>query len=153
MKFEEQLEKMGYSLEGKGKANIRPFESGVRTGNLIFVSGHAARVDGELIHKGIVGDNVTLEEAQEAAVAAFINCLKAVKEEMGDLDSLVRIVNIKGYIASHPQFTDQPKVMDAVSKLVNSVFGDAGKHSRIAVGASSLPGGTSVEIEMIAEVK
>ena len=153
MNFEERLKQEGYSLENKGMANIRPFESAVRTGNLVFVSGHAGRLNGELINKGIAGANVTLEQAQECAKAAFVNCLRAVKEETGDLDSIVRIVQIRGYIASRPEFTDQPKVMDAVTELANRIFADAGKHCRSAIGVASLPGGTSVEVEIVAEVK
>ena len=153
MLFEEKLEQEGYPLETKGKPNIRPFESAVQTGRLIFVSGHAGRLNGELINKGIVGENITLEQAQECAKAAFVNCLKAVKEMTGDLDRISRIVSIRGYIASRPEFTDQPKVMDAVTDLANRVFGDVGRHSRAAIGVASLPGGTSVEVEMVAEVE
>lgn len=153
MNYEEKLKNAGFTLAGKKALNARPFESSVRTGQLVYVSGHAARVDGELIHRGIVGANVNLEQAQEAAKAAFINCLKAVKDLTGDLDEIVKIVNIKGYVASTPEFKDQPLVMNSVSDLVNQVFGEAGKHSRVAVGAASLPGGTSVEVEIIVEVK
>lgn len=153
MNYEEKLKNAGFTLAGKKALNAHPFESAVRTGQLVFVSGHAARVDGELIHKGIVGGEVSLEQAQEAAKAAFINCLKAVKDLTGDLDEIVRIVNIKGYVASTPEFKDQPLVINSVSDLVNQVFEEAGKHSRVAVGAASLPGGTSVEVELIVEVK
>ncbi|MBE7721368.1 MAG: RidA family protein [Lacrimispora celerecrescens] len=153
MNYEEKLNSAGFSLTGKGAPNVRPFESAVRTGQLVFVSGHAARVDGELIHKGIAGADVNVRQAQEAARAAFVNCLKAVKDLTGDLDEIIRIVNIKGYVASTPEFKDQPLVMNSVSDLVNQVFGEAGKHSRAAIGAASLPGGTSVEVELIVEVK
>ena len=121
--------------------------------NLIFVSGNAARVDGELKYKGIVGKNVTLEEAQDAAKICFVNCLAAVKKIEGSLETISRIVNVKGYVASTPEFTKQPQVMDAVSQMIYEVFGDAGKHSRVAVGAASLPGNTPVEVEMVVEVK
>ncbi|MGE4352553.1 MAG: RidA family protein [Oscillospiraceae bacterium] len=153
MNYEEKLKREGYSFTTNSAPNARPFESAVRTGQLIFVSGHAARVNGELIHKGIVGAGVTVSQAQEAATAALLNCLKAVKDVTGDLDEIVRIVNIKGYVASTPDFTGQPQVMNAVSELVNEVFGDAGRHSRVAIGTSSLPGGSSVEVELVVEVK
>ena len=117
-----------------------------RSGNLIFVSGHAGRLNGELINKGIVGDNVSIEQAQETAKAAFVNCLRAVKEQVGDLDEITRIVNIKGYVST-PEFTDIPKVMDAVTELANKVFGEAGKHS--CSSECPLPGGTSVEVEIV----
>lgn len=153
MKFEERLKQEGYFLGLNEIQNIRPFESAVRAGNLIFVSGHAGRINNELINKGIVGDNVTIEQAQQTAKAAFVNCLRAVKSVTGDLNNIARIVNIKGYVASTAEFTDHPKVMNAVTDLANRVFGDAGKHSRIAIGASSLPGGTSVEVEIVVEIK
>lgn len=153
MGFEEQLKQEGYYLGLNDIQNTRSFESAVRTGNLIFVSGHAGRLNGELINKGIVGDNITVEQAQQTAKVAFVNCLRAVKELTGDLNNIVRIVNIKGYVASTAEFTDHPKVMNAVTDLANRVFGDAGKHSRVALGVSSLPGGTSVEVELIVEIK
>lgn len=152
MSFEERLEKEGFDL-GTQVKNTRVFEGGVKTGQLIFVSGNAAKVDGVLKYKGIVGDNITIEQAQEAAKIAFINCLKTVRNMTGSLDNIKQIVNIKGYVASTPQFIDQPTVMDAVSILANDVFGEAGKHSRVALGASSLPGGTPVEVEIVVEVK
>lgn len=152
MNYENKLLLEGYSLENSGRANKRPFESAVRSGNLIFVSGHAGRLNGELINKGIVGANVSVEQAQETAKAAFVNCLRAVKEQVGDLDKITKIVNIKGYVASTPEFTDHPKVMDAVTEFANKIFGEAGKHSRVALGMSSLPGGTSVEVEIVVEV-
>ncbi|GGA20396.1 RidA family protein [Psychrobacillus lasiicapitis] len=150
MSYEEKLESKGYKLSTQ--ANKRIFEAGVRTGNLIFVSGNAAKVEGVLKYKGIVGDTVSLEEAQDAAKIAFVNCLATVRNMIGSLDSMIRIVNIKGYVASTSNFTDQPKVMDEVSALAIEVFGEVGKHSRVSLGASSLPEGTPVEVEIIVEV-
>lgn len=152
MNYEEKLEEAGYPFPKHRKASDRPFEDGIRTGNLIFVSGNAAKVDGVLKYKGIVGDTVTLEEAQDAAKIAFVNCLSTVQKMIGNLSSMKRIVNIKGYVASTPDFTGQPEVMNAVSFLANEIFGEAGKHSRVALGTSSLPGGTPVEVEIIVEV-
>lgn len=151
MNYEEKLEKAGYKLPD-AKVNKRPFEAGVKTGNLIFVSGNAAKVDGVLKYKGIVGDNITIEQAQDAARIAFANCLATIRNMTGSLDSIRKIVNIKGYVASTSDFFDQPEVMDAVTALANEVFGEAGKHSRAALGAASLPGGTPVEVEIVVEV-
>ncbi|MFP3390562.1 RidA family protein [Brevibacillus sp. SIMBA_040] len=152
MNYEEKLEKAGYKLPDRLKQNERPFEGGIRTGNLIFVSGNAAKVDGVLKYKGIVGDNISLEQAQDAAKIAFVNCLATVRNMMGSLDSIKKIVNIKGYVASTADFINQPEVMNAVSFLANEVFGEAGKHSRAALGTASLPGGTPVEVEIVVEV-
>ncbi|RGY97720.1 RidA family protein [Clostridium sp. AM58-1XD] len=153
MSYEERLEEIGYRLPELPAVSKKPFEAGVKTGNLIFVSGNAARVNGVLKYTGTVGDGVTIQEAQEAAKIAFVNCLAAVRRMEGSLESIERIVNIKGYVASTPDFTGQPAVMDEVSKLAVEVFKDAGKHSRVALGASSLPGGTPVEVELVVQVK
>jgi enamine deaminase RidA (YjgF/YER057c/UK114 family) len=150
VKVEEKLKELGYPLPHR--TNERIFEAGIRTGNLIFVSGNAAKVDGVLKYKGIVGNSVSVEQAQESAIIAFVNCLNSVNQIAGGLENVKKIVNIKGYVASTPDFVDQPLVMDAVSRMALEVFGDAGKHSRVAMGASSLPGGTPVEVEMVIEV-
>lgn len=153
MGYEERLENVGYKLPEQVKGNKRLFEGGVRTGNLIFVSGNAAKVDGILKYQGIVGDTIAIGEAQDAAKIAFVNCLATVRNMMGSLEAIKKIVNIKGYVASTADFIEQPEVMDAVSALVNEVFGEAGKHSRVAMGTASLPGGTPVEVEIVVEVK
>ena len=153
MLYEAELEKRGFQIPKLSAVSEKPFEPGIKTGKLIFVSGNAARVGGELKYTGIVGRDVTLEQAQEAAKICFVNCLAAVKRLEGSLDAIAKIVNIKGYVASTPEFTGQPKVMDEVSRLAYEVFGEAGKHSRVALGTASLPGGTPVEIEMVVEVK
>ncbi|WP_157733814.1 RidA family protein [Cytobacillus kochii] len=150
MHYEEKLAERGLKLPSQ--INKRIFESGMRTGNLIFTSGNAAKVDGVLKYKGIVGDNVSMEEAHDAAKIAFVNCLATVREMTGSLSSIKKFVNVKGYVASTPGFSEQPEVMNEVSKLINEVFGDVGKHSRVAIGAASLPGGTPVEVEIIVEV-
>lgn len=152
MNFETELENKGYKLPEPGQGNQRLFEAGIKTGNLIYVSGNAAKVNGELKYKGIVGDTVTLEQAQDAARIAFINCLATVRNMTGDLRHVKKFVNIKGFVASTPEYIEHPEVMDAVSALVNEVFGEVGRHSRATVGVASLPGGTPVEVEMIVEV-
>ena len=153
MDFEENLRKAGYTIAVNATKNAKPFEGAVKVGNLLFVSGHAGRVDGKLLHPGTVGKDVTLEEAQETAVAAFICCLRAVKEKIGDLNAIDHFVNIKGYVACTPDFKDIGKVMNPVTDLCNHVFGESGKHTRAALGMSALPGGTSVEVENIISLK
>lgn len=153
MSYEEALSRHGYPLPQLPAVSQKPFEYGIKTGNLIFVSGNAARVNGELKYRGIVGRDVTLKEAQDAARICFTNCLAAVKQLEGSLETIVKIVNIKGYVASTQEFVDQPKVLDAVSEMAREVLGEAGKHSRVALGTVSLPGNTPVEVEMVVEVK
>lgn len=151
MNYEKKLKEKGYSLPTF--ENKRVFESAVQTGNLLFVSGHAAKEDGDLIHKGIVGSTVTLEEAQECAKIAFLNCLAAVRNTIGTIDNIKKIVNVKGYIASSADFVNHPQVMDELSLFINDVFGENGKHSRVSMGLASLPGGTPVEVELVVEIK
>lgn len=151
MSYEDKLESMGYKLPTQ--VTERLFEDGVKTGNLIFVSGNAAKIDGVLKYKGIVGDTISIEQAQDAAKISFVNCLAAVRNMTGSLNSIKKIINIKGYVASTADFFGQPEVMDAVSALVNEVFGEAGRHSRVSLGTASLPGGTPVEIEIVVEVE
>lgn len=153
MTYESELKNRGYAIPERKQGNPRLFEDGVKTGDLIFVSGNAAKVDGILKYKGIVGDTVSLEQAQEAAKIAFLNCLATVHNMTGNLQEIKRIVNIKGFVASTADYIEHPEVMNAVSSLVNDVFGEAGKHSRVTVGVTSLPGGTPVEVEMIVEVQ
>lgn len=150
MKFEENLREKGLSIPVRKGA--KPFESGVVTGNLLYISGHAAKIDGVLKYKGIVGDNVTLDEAKDAANICFLNCLSAVAEQVGSIEKIKKIVNIKGYVACVSDFTQHGDVMNEVTSLANEVFEENGKHSRISFGVSSLPEGTPVEVEIIVEV-
>ena len=102
MNYEEKLESMGYKLPTQ--VNKRIFEAGVQTGNLIFVSGNAAKVDGILKYKGIVGEGISVEQAQDAAEIAFVNCLASVRNLTGSLNCIKKIVNVKGYVASTSDF-------------------------------------------------
>jgi len=150
MSFEKALNEKGYQLQTI-KRN-RPFEDAVVVGNLVFVSGHAAKENGKLIRKGIVGDTVSMEEAKECARVAFVNCLTALKNTIGTIDNIERIVNVKGYVASTSEFFDQPQVINEISILINEVFGEKGRHSRASIGVASLPEGTPVEVEIIVEI-
>jgi enamine deaminase RidA (YjgF/YER057c/UK114 family) len=99
------------------------------------------------------GGEVTVEEAQDCARQAALNALAAVAAEIGGLRNVARIVRVTGYVASAPGFTEQAKVLNAASELLAEVFGEAGRHSRAAVGAAELPLGAPVELEMIVEVR
>jgi enamine deaminase RidA (YjgF/YER057c/UK114 family) len=123
----------------------------VRTGNLVFVSGQLPMKDGELIAQGHVGDDVSVEEAKACARQAVLNALAVVAAEVGGLKHVARIVRVTGYVASAPGFTEQAKVLNAASELLGQVFGEAGRHSRAAVGAAELPLGAPVELELVIE--
>lgn len=121
--------------------------------NLIFISGQISlRANGELI-KGKIGQNLTLEQGQEAAQVCAINILSQIKAACnGDLSKVKRCIKITGFINSTDDFTDQPKVINSASDLLVKIFEEKGKHSRAAVSANSLPLGAAVEIEAIFEI-
>lgn len=130
-------------------ASYVPF---ARTGNLVFTSGQLPMVEGQLAATGKVGAEVTTEEAAELAKICALNAIAAVRECIGDLDKVVRVVKVVGFVASAPDFTAQPAVINGASNLLKEAFGDAGVHARSAVGVAALPLGAPVEVEMIVEV-
>ena len=129
------------------------FDPAVRTGDLVFVSGNTPTVDGKLTGTGMVGDAISVEEAQDAARLATLNCLAAVRGLVGSLDAVERVVRVTGYVASTPDFTDQPKVINGASLVLQEIFGEAGRHARSAIGVAALPGGASVEVELIVQLR
>ncbi len=125
----------------------------VRTGNLVFTAGQVPLKDGKFRYQGIVGADVSVDDAVEAAKICAINIIAQVKAACGgDLDKVKRIVKLVGFVNGIPGFTEQPKVINGASDLMVAVFGDAGKHARSAVGAGSLPLNVAVEIEAVVEV-
>jgi enamine deaminase RidA (YjgF/YER057c/UK114 family) len=125
----------------------------VRTGNLLYTSGQDCRVNGELLYAGKLGRELTIEQGQQAARQTVINLLAVIKQELGDLDRVERVVKMLGFVNSAPGFADQPVVMNGASDLLIEVFGDKGRHARSAIGTSELPFHTPVEIELIVEVR
>lgn len=121
-------------------------------GDLAYVSGQVPSVDGELLHPGRLGAEVTLEQGQEGARRCALQALSALRQELGTLDRVSGIVQVSVFVASDPGFTDQPKVGNAASDLLVEVFGEAGRHARAAVGVAALPLGASVEIALIASI-
>ena len=124
----------------------------VLTGNLAFVSGQIPIKDGNLKFTGKVPDEQSIETAQDAAKVCIINALAHLNAYFGTLDNITKIIRVSGFVNSNPSFTEQPKIINAASDLLFEIFGEAGKHSRIAVGVSSLPLNSTVEIDMIVEV-
>ncbi len=148
--IDEKLAKMNISLP------VPPKPAGsyipvVKTGNLVFVSGQIPMKDGKVQVTGKVPTKTSIEEAQNAAKICILNALAQIKAELESLDRVSRIVRVSGFVNSSPDFTEQPKVINAASDLLFEIFGDKGKHSRIAVGVASLPLDSSVEIDVIAE--
>ncbi len=151
MSYEQKLTQLGLALPAPPKpvANYVPV---VRTGDLLFLSGVLPSRDGQLIMTGKLGQNLSIEQGMEAARVAVLNGLSIIQQEAGSLDRVKRIVKMVGHIASAPGFTDQPQVLNGASDLLVSLFGDAGRHARVAVGAAELPRQAPVEIELIVEL-
>ncbi|MDH5668978.1 MAG: RidA family protein [Nitrospira sp.] len=151
MSCEEKLKELGLSLPEAPKpvANYVPV---VRVGDLLFLSGVLPSRDGQLVMTGKLGAGLSIEQGRQAAQLAVLNALAIIKAEVGSLDHVQRIVKMIGHIASAEGFGDQPQVLDGASDLLVSVFGEKGRHARVAVGAAELPRHTPVEIELIVQV-
>ncbi|MBH0203320.1 MAG: RidA family protein [Nitrospira sp.] len=151
MSYEAKLTELGLALPAPPKpvANYVPV---VRTGDLLFLSGVLPSRDGQLIMTGKLGQTLSIEQGMEAARVAVLNGLSIIRQEAGSLDRVKRIVKMVGHIASAPGFTDQPQVLNGASDLLVSLFGDAGRHARVAVGAAELPRQAPIEIELIVEL-
>ncbi|HXW02519.1 MAG TPA: RidA family protein [Candidatus Nitrosotenuis sp.] len=124
----------------------------VITGNLVFVSGQIPMQDGKVVFTGKVPSEKSIEDAQKAAKICAINILAQLKANLGSLDRIAKIVRVSGFVNSTPDFAEQPKVINAASDLFFDIFGEKGKHSRIAVGVSSLPLNSTVEIDAVVEI-
>ena len=123
----------------------------VTTGNLAFVSGQIPMKEGKVVFEGKVPNEQSLDAARDAAKICIINGLAHLKANLGSLDKITKFVRISGFVNSNPEFTEQPKVINAASDLLVEIFGDMAKHSRIAVGVASLPLNSTVEIDMVVE--
>ena len=122
----------------------------VKTGNLLFISGQIPMEDGKVLFTGKVTDN-NIDTAQKSAKMCAINLIAQMKRELGNLDKVTRIVRLSGFVNSNSEFYQHPKVINAASDLIFEVFGDKGKHSRIAVGVACLPLNSMTEIDAIVE--
>jgi len=152
MSYEETLKEMGVTLPDAPMpaANYVPY---VIVGDLVYVSGQISQNADELI-VGKVGDTMTTEQGAEAAKCCAISLLSQVKAACdGDLDRLVRVVKLTGFVNSTPDYTEQPQVINGASNFIGDALGDAGKHARAAVSAAALPLGVAVEIEGIFQIK
>ncbi len=148
-KIEEKITSLGLSLP-EVPAPVASYVNAVVTGNLIHLSG-GLPIDGDKKIIGKVPTVISVEEAQEAARMIILNRLAVVKSEIGDLDRVTRIVSLQGFVNSEADFYQHPAVINGASDLLLEIFGEAGKHSRIALGAAALPLNVSVEISLIVE--
>ena len=148
---EERLEELGLSVPGVA-APVAAYIPAIRSGNHVYTSGQLPMRDGRLLHTGAVGGVVSQAEAVECARQCALNALAAVKAEVGELAAVKQIVKVVVFVASTPDFTNQPMVANGVSELLGEVFGDAGRHARSAVGVAVLPLHAPVEVELLVEV-
>ncbi|NBU23157.1 MAG: RidA family protein [Actinobacteria bacterium] len=123
----------------------------VVSGNLVYTAGQIPLVNGQLMATGKVGAEITPDLANQIAQRCALNALAAIKSVIGDLDRITRVVKVVGFVASTPEFTGQPGVLNGASEFLGQVFGDAGKHARSAVGVASLPLDAPVEVELVVE--
>jgi len=149
--IEERLVELGITLP------VPPKPAGsyipvIKTGNLLFVSGQIPMKEGKVVFQGKVPTDISMEDAQKASKLCIINALAQLKAEIGTLDKISKIVKVSGFVNSSQDFVEQPKIINAASDLLFEIFGDKGKHSRVAVSVASLPLNSTVEIDLIAEV-
>ena len=147
--IEEKIKSLGIKLP------IPPTPAGsyvpvVRTGNLLYISGQIPMEDGKVIFSGKVSDE-NLEIAQKSAKMCAINILAQLKRDLGELDNVSKFIRVSGFVNSSPEFSQHPKVINAASDLLFEIFGEKGKHSRIAVGVASLPLNAMTEIDAVVE--
>lgn len=150
MSVEQKLAELGLTLPNVATP-AGAYVPAVISGNLVFTAGQIPLVDGTLMATGKVGDEISAEYAKEIAQRCALNALAAIKSVIGDLSRVMRVVKVVGFVASTPDFTGQPGVLNGASELLGKVFGDAGLHARSAVGVASLPLDAPVEVELIVE--
>jgi len=151
--FEENIKNLGLNIPDlpKALANYVPYKI---VGKTMYISGQAPVQNGELVYKGKVGSDIALEDGIEAAKLCVINIIAAVKTGLeGDWNKLDSFIKLTGYVNCQDNFTDQPKIINGASDMLVEIFGDQGRHSRVAVGSNSLPLGISVEIDAIVQLK
>ncbi|HEV8714544.1 MAG TPA: RidA family protein [Candidatus Binatia bacterium] len=155
MEVEKKLGEMGLTLPPL-PSPVANYVPAVRSGNLLFVSGHGPAFvkDGKIEYiRGKLGRELTVEEGYQAAKQVMLNILQAIKGVIGDLDKVRRVVKVLGFVNCTEDFPDQPKVINGASDLLVALYGERGRHARSAVGMQQLPFGIAVEIEMVVEVE
>jgi len=151
MSAEARIKELGIELP-EAPSPLGSYVASVRSGNLVFISGMLPIRGGELMATGRLGSEVPEDDGPGLARVCALNALAVLRAEAGSLDKVTRCVKLTGFVASEPDFTGQPAVLNGASELMAQVFGEAGRHARAAVGVSVLPMDSPVEIEFIFEV-
>jgi enamine deaminase RidA (YjgF/YER057c/UK114 family) len=153
-RYDDRLAELGLALPAVVPP-VAAYVPAVRSGNYVYVSGQLPSVEGKLVATGKVGVGpglISPDDAKAAARVCALNAIAAVHSVVGDLEKIVRILKVVGFVASDPSFSGQPGVVNGASELLGEVFGPAGVHARSAVGVVALPLDASVEVELVAEV-
>lgn len=145
--FEKKLAELGIDLPEAAKPAFNYIPVTLHRG-VAHVSGQLPKIGSDILVRGKVGSEVSLETAQGEARICILQGLACLKQALGSLDRIERILKVDGFVASAPGFNDQPKVLDAASNLLGDIFGEAGRHARSAIGVAELPRNAAVEIEM-----
>lgn len=156
MSPEEKIESLNFVIPNTKPKALGSYIPCIQVGNLVFISGqipiNLESGTNTLQCKGKVGTQVSIEDAQNACKVCCINALSILKNLIGDLENVKKIVKITGYVNCDESFTDHPKVLNGASDFLNEIFGEIGRHTRVAVGVNSLPLNSPVEIDFIIEV-
>ena len=145
--FDARVEELGLTLHGPHPPHD-PLDAIVIHGGTARTSGQLPRIDGRITCSGLLGLDVTVEEGAEAARVCALNALSVLRHDLGTLDRIERVLTVTGFVACAPSFHEQPRVVDGASRLLYEVFGEAGRHTRSAIGVAALPRGGAVEIEV-----
>lgn len=150
---EQRLAELGLELHAFPVPETSPLRAVVVDGRRAYVSGQPPAKDGKIQYFGRVGEDITVEDAYLAARQCALNILGALKQELGELDRIDQVVKLLGLVTCSPGFTEHSKVVNGASELFVSLFGDAGRHARTALGVPALPGGMAVEVEAIVSLR
>jgi len=151
VKIQQRVKELGLALPAAARP-VGAYVPALQTGGLVFTAGQLPMADGRMPATGKVGGDVSVEQAQDAARQAVLNALAAVQAQAGSLDRVRRVVRLNVFVNSSGGFTDQAKVANGASELLVAVFGDAGRHTRCAIGVSDLPLDAPVELDLIVEL-
>lgn len=146
-----KIQELGITLPEVAKP-AGAYVPAVQSGNLVFTAGQIPLVEGKLVATGKVGKEISVEQAKDIARICALNAIAAIKGVVGDLDRVKKVVKVVGFVASTPDFTQQPQVINGASELLEQIFGENGIHARSAVGVAVLPLDAPVEVELIVEI-
>ena len=150
--YDARVAQLGLTLYGPHPPHD-PLDAVVVHGGVARTSGQLPRIDGRLTCVGTLGVDVSVEQGTEAARVCALNALSVLRQALGTLDRIERVLTVTGYVACAPGFAEQPAVVDGASRVLYEIFGDAGRHTRSAIGVAALPRGGAVEVEVTVAVK